>query len=62
MTSQTHDKVVIVGGGPAGTAAAAELARHGLKSVIIDEAPKLGGVIYRGPLRKTIHCRTWMTT
>ncbi|TMP38187.1 NAD(P)/FAD-dependent oxidoreductase [Pseudoalteromonas rubra] len=53
MNSQTHDQVVIVGGGPAGTAAAAELARHGLKSVIIDEAPKLGGVIYRGPLRQT---------
>lgn len=45
------DKVVIIGGGPAGFSAAVELAKNGLKSIIIDEAPKLGGVIYRGPLR-----------
>ena len=53
MTQSTHSKVVIVGGGSAGTSSAAELARYGIKSLIIDEAPKIGGVVYRGPLRKS---------
>lgn len=42
---------VIVGGGPAGMAAAIELAEHGVRSLLIDEASRLGGVVYRGPLR-----------
>jgi hydrogen cyanide synthase HcnB len=45
--------VVIIGGGPAGTAAAAQLGKFGINSTIIDEASKIGGVIYRGPLRHT---------
>lgn len=46
-------KVVIVGAGPAGISAAAELSSMGIKTTVIDEAPKVGGVIYRGPWRKT---------
>ncbi|QUM81776.1 NAD(P)/FAD-dependent oxidoreductase [Moritella sp. 5] len=46
-------KIVIVGAGPAGMSAATELARNGIYSTVIDEAPKAGGVIYRGPWRKT---------
>ncbi|AZE22962.1 cyanide-forming glycine dehydrogenase subunit HcnB [Pseudomonas chlororaphis] len=42
---------LIVGGGPAGMAAAIELAEHGVRSTLIDEASRLGGVVYRGPLR-----------
>ncbi|MEB0045673.1 MULTISPECIES: cyanide-forming glycine dehydrogenase subunit HcnB [unclassified Pseudomonas] len=42
---------VIVGGGPAGMAAAIELARHGVRSTLLEEASRLGGVVYRGPLR-----------
>lgn len=51
--SKQDEKVVIVGAGPGGIAAAAELSKHGIKSCLIDEAPKAGGVIYRGPLRAT---------
>ncbi|KZN53994.1 NAD(P)/FAD-dependent oxidoreductase [Pseudoalteromonas luteoviolacea] len=45
--------VVIIGGGPSGTAAAAMLGKYQIPSIVIDEAPKIGGVIYRGPLRRT---------
>ncbi|MET1066476.1 MAG: cyanide-forming glycine dehydrogenase subunit HcnB [Pseudomonas prosekii] len=42
---------VIVGGGPAGMSAAIELARHGVRCTLLEEASRLGGVVYRGPLR-----------
>lgn len=42
---------VIVGGGPAGMAAAIELAQGGVRSTLLEEASRLGGVVYRGPLR-----------
>lgn len=38
---------VIVGAGPAGVRAAQTLVRHGLRPVVIDEAPRWGGQIYR---------------
>ncbi len=43
--------VCIIGAGPAGINAAGYLAEYGVQSVIIDEAPKLGGAVYRGPFR-----------
>lgn len=42
----THDCVVI-GGGPAGIAAALSTSSLGLKTVLIDEQPRPGGQIYR---------------
>ena len=39
--------LVVVGGGPAGIAAATEAARAGLRCLLIDEVPSLGGQIYR---------------
>jgi len=45
---------IIVGAGPAGLSAAIELARHAVPSVLIDEAPRPGGVVYRGPLREGV--------
>ena len=45
---------VIVGGGPAGMSAAIELARHGVPSTLLEEASRLGGVVYRGPLREGV--------
>ena len=44
-------RTVIVGGGPAGLSAAIELAQHGVQSTLLEEASRLGGVVYRGPLR-----------
>ncbi len=39
--------LVVVGGGPAGMAAAIEAARAGVSCTLIDEAPRLGGQVYR---------------
>jgi len=39
--------VVIIGGGPAGLAAALEVAKTGLRCMVIEENPQLGGQIYR---------------
>lgn len=39
----------IVGAGPAGIRAAQTLAKHGLRPVLIDEAARAGGQIYRRP-------------
>lgn len=40
---------VIVGAGPAGVRAAQALVAHGMRPVVIDEAPRWGGQIYRQP-------------
>jgi NADPH-dependent 2,4-dienoyl-CoA reductase/sulfur reductase-like enzyme len=40
---------VIVGAGPAGIRAAQTLVRHGVRPVLLDEAGKAGGQIYRQP-------------
>lgn len=40
---------VIVGAGPAGIRAAQTLVSHGVRPVVIDEAPRWGGQIYRQP-------------
>jgi NADPH-dependent 2,4-dienoyl-CoA reductase/sulfur reductase-like enzyme len=43
------DRVVIVGGGPAGIRSAERLVAHGLSPVLLDEAPRAGGRIYQQP-------------
>ena len=40
---------VIVGAGPAGVRAAEALVAQGLRPVVLDEAPRAGGQIYRQP-------------
>lgn len=42
-----HYDLVVIGGGPAGLAAAAEAGRAGLSTVLFDENPGVGGQIYR---------------
>lgn len=39
--------VIVVGAGPAGMAAVAEAAEHGLSATLLDEQPRPGGQIYR---------------
>ena len=46
---RTSRSLIIIGGGPAGMAAAIEAARAGLNLTLIDEAPRLGGQVYRRP-------------
>lgn len=45
----TDVNVVIIGAGPAGVRAAETLSAAGLNPVLIDEAPRAGGQIYRQP-------------
>src|SRR5947207_15612536 len=41
-------ELVVIGGGPAGLAAASLAARAGMQTVLFDENPGVGGQIYRG--------------
>ena len=41
-------ELVVIGGGPAGLAAAALAARAGVQTILFDENPGVGGQIYRG--------------
>ena len=44
-------RILIVGAGPAGLRAAEMLAEVGCSPILIDEAPRVGGQIYRQPPR-----------
>src|SRR4051794_25565956 len=44
-----HADAVIVGAGPAALAAAIELDRHGVDTLVVDEQPRPGGQIFRQP-------------
>ena len=48
-TRMADPLVVIVGAGPAGVRAAETLALAGLQPILIDEAERPGGQIYRQP-------------
>lgn len=43
-----HTDVLVVGGGPAGLAAAREAARTGARVILIDDQPELGGALLSG--------------
>lgn len=48
MTAEVWD-LAVVGAGPAGLAAAQEASRHGLRVIVVDEQPHVGGQIFRRP-------------
>jgi NADPH-dependent 2,4-dienoyl-CoA reductase/sulfur reductase-like enzyme len=48
-TLQLSPELLVVGGGPAGLAAAAVAAEAGLDVLLLDERPKLGGQFYKQP-------------
>ncbi len=47
MTESRRLDLVVVGGGPAGLAAAEAAAGHGRQVLLVDQAPRLGGQIWR---------------
>ena len=47
--TQSLLRPVVVGAGPAGIRAAQTLVAHGIRPVVLDEAPRAGGQIYRRP-------------
>jgi NADPH-dependent 2,4-dienoyl-CoA reductase/sulfur reductase-like enzyme len=54
--------VAIIGGGPAGIAAATRAAEAGARTVVLDESPRIGGQIWRHRDRATVPAaaRAWM--
>ena len=54
--------VVVIGAGPAGVAAAARAAESGRRVVVLDEAPNVGGQIWRHRARATLgtEARRWL--
>jgi NADPH-dependent 2,4-dienoyl-CoA reductase/sulfur reductase-like enzyme len=49
MTESDRYDLLVVGGGPAGLAAVGEAGRLGLRTVLVDERPTLGGQIFKQP-------------
>ena len=47
----TDTDILVVGAGPAGLAAAIELAEHGENCLVLDENPSIGGAVYRQGLK-----------
>ena len=56
MVKQMHNPVLILGGGPAGMAAAVELADLGVESVIVEQNRNLGGLAVRMACKATDQC------
>ncbi len=57
MARQGYD-VLVIGGGPAGLAAAATAAESGRRVAVLDDNPNLGGQIWRQAASVELHCAT----
>ena len=58
MSDVRETQLLVIGGGPGGYPAALHAADHGLKTILVDEDPKLGGVcLNRGciPSKALLH-------
>ncbi len=56
-----RNDLAVIGGGPAGLAAAVTAAENGLHVVLVDENPRLGGQIWRSDMGKIpVPARPWM--
>jgi NADPH-dependent 2,4-dienoyl-CoA reductase/sulfur reductase-like enzyme len=61
MDRRQHFDVLVIGGGPAGMAAAARAAECGARVGIVDDNPRLGGQIWRGHSEdKTSEASKWI--
>jgi NADPH-dependent 2,4-dienoyl-CoA reductase/sulfur reductase-like enzyme len=61
MDRQQHFDVLVIGGGPAGIAAASRAAESGSRVGIVDDNPRLGGQIWRGGSEdKTSEASRWI--
>ncbi|WP_159946390.1 FAD-dependent oxidoreductase [Rhizobium sp. 18065] len=50
----TEPDVVVIGGGPAGLAAAIEVARSGYRAEVVEQRESLGGAIHRQPIEGVV--------
>lgn len=57
-STRSQSDILVVGGGPAGIAAAVRAAQSGAKVGIVDDSPALGGQIWRGSNDRTF--RQWL--
>lgn len=59
--THAHTDVLVVGGGPAGLAAAQAAAASGARVILIDDQPQLGGSLHwRAPAQSIEKARVWM--
>lgn len=59
--THAHTDVLVVGGGPAGVAAAHAAARKGARVILADDQPHLGGSLHwRVPADSSVKARAWL--
>jgi len=59
-TTEKQFDVLVVGGGPAGLAAASSAAEHGVRVGLVDDNPAPGGQIWRQGIRANSEAESWV--